>query len=174
MYKYIVVVCVVSIVCVSFSVSAFAQSGEIKIGFVDLQKVINSSEKKKQAEEEYKKKVDELNQQADLFKQELKQLKEEYDQQAEFLKDEAERQKRDELSEKELEFNRFNKDSELKLKRFEQRIFEQLLEEIGKLVIEYGKEHNYTAIFERQMMVYAVESIDLTDEIIELYNSQNQ
>lgn len=174
MYKYIVALCVVSAVCVSFVGSAFAQSGDLKIGFVDLQRVINSSAKKKQAEDEYKKKVEEYTQQADLFKQELTQLKEELEQQAEFLKDEAKRQKLDEISERELEFNRFKKDSETKLKRYEQRIFEELLEDIGKLVVEYGKEHNYTAIFERQMMVYVTESIDLTDKIIELYNLQNQ
>jgi outer membrane protein len=174
MYKYLIGVCVVSIICVSFSVSIFAQSGDLKIGFVDLQRVINSSAKKKQAEEEYKKKVEEYTQQANLLKQELDQLQGELDQQAEFLKDEAKRQKLDEISEKKLEYDRFKKDSETKLKRYEQRIFEELLEEIGKLVVEYGKERNYTAIFERQMMVYVTESIDLTDEIIELYNSQAQ
>ena len=174
MYKYLIGVCVVSMICVSFSVSTFAQSGDLKIGFVDLQRVINSSAKKKQAEEEYKKRVEEYTQQANLLKQELEQLQDELDQQAEFLKDEAKRQKLDEISEKKLEYDRFKKDSETKLKRYEQRIFEELLEEIGKLVVEYGKERNYTAIFERQMMVYVTESIDLTDEIIELYNSQAQ
>ncbi len=174
MYKYLGVLCAVSMLCVSFSVNAFAQSGEIKIGFVDLQQVINASTKKKQAEEEYKKQVEEVTRQVDVFKQELTQLKEELEQQTEFLREEAKRQKLDEISEKELEYNRFRKDSETRLKRYEQRIFEELLEDIGKLVVEYGKEHNYTAIFERQMMVYVTESIDLTDVIIELYNSQAQ
>lgn len=173
MCKYILVLCAVSVICINFSVSAFAQSGELKIGFVDLQRVINSSAKKKQAEDEYKKKVEEYTQQVEVFRQELVQLKEELEQQAEFLKDEAKRQKLDEISEKELEFNRFKKDSETKLKRYEQRIFEELLEDIGKLVVEYGKEHHYTAIFERQVMVYVTENIDLTDEIITLYNLQN-
>ena len=174
MYKYLIGVCVVSMICVSFSVSTFVQSGDLKIGFVDLQRVINSSAKKKQAEDEYKKKDEEYTQQANLLKEELKQLQDELDQQAEILTEEAKLRKLDEISEKKLGYDRFKKDSETRLKRYEQRIFEELLEEIGKLVVEYGKERNYTAIFERQMMVYVTESIDLTDEIIQLYNSQAQ
>ncbi len=170
MSRYIVVVCIVSIVYVGFSISAFAQSTEIKIGFVDLQRIIDSSEEGKQAQLEVQKKADELNLQAMQKKEELQAMKEDYEKQKDLLTVEARGEKLEEIRKIELEYNRFVKDSREELGRSEQRVLKQLLEDVGRLVVEYGKENGYTIIFEAGNILYGAENIEITDEIIKLYN----
>jgi outer membrane protein len=149
-----------------------AQQAELKIGFVDLQKIIDNSEKGKQIRNEIQKKADELTRQVKALEEEMKAMKADYDKQANVLTSEAKQEKRDELARKELDYQRFIKDSEAELRKAEKRALQELYQDIGKLISEYGKERNYTAIFERQTIVYVSESIDLTNDIIELYNSQ--
>ena len=166
--------CVVFMICLGMTVGAFAQSVEIKVGFVDLQRVIDSSEEGKRAQAEMKKKADELAQQARQMQQEMQKIKTDYETQALALTPEARTQKRDELVKLERDYNRFVQDSQTELRALEQRALKQLLEEIGKLVVEYGKTNNYTLIFEAGNILYGSDNIELTQEIINLHNQRNQ
>lgn len=174
MSRYVIVLCVVAIVCVSFSASIFAQSADIKIGFVDLQRIIDSSEGGKRAQVEIKKRADELNLQAKKMKEELQVMKENYDKQADVLTEDARIEKLETIRKLELEYNRFMKDSREEIGKAEQWALKQLLEDIGKLVVEYGRENGYTLIVEAGTILYGADSINLTDEIIKLYNLRKQ
>jgi outer membrane protein len=172
MYKCISVFFVVVVVGVGFSASTFAQSTEIKIGFVDLQMVIDASEEGQQARAEIKKKADELSQQAKQMKEELEALKADYEQQSLALSEEAKSEKRDAIGRKELDYNRFVKDSRTELQTSEQRALKELLETVGKIVVEYGQQNGYTVILEAGNILYGADSIDLTEEIINAYNTR--
>ena len=163
---------VISMIGFGCSATAFAQSGDVKIGYVDLQRVIDASEDGKRAQEEIKKKADELSQQAKAMKEEIQQIKQNYEKQNDVLTDEAKREKRDEISKMERDYTRFINDSKTELRLAEQRALKELLEGVGKLVVEYGKANNYTAIFEAGNILYGADSIELTQEIINLYNSK--
>ena len=163
----------VSLLSVGMSTNTFAQSGEYKIGFVDLQRVIDASEEGARAQEQMKQKADELAVQAKAMKDDIQQMKDEYDKQAMALTPEARTEKRDEISKKELDYNRFVKDSQSELRLIEQRALKQLLEDVGRVVVEYGKTHNYTVIFEAGNILYGSSAIELTEEIIQEYNSRN-
>lgn len=163
-----------SLLIAGMAATSFAQSGEYKIGFVDLQRVIDSSEQGKRAQEQMKLKADELAAQAKTMKDEIQQMKDEYEQQAMALTPEARTEKRDEISRKELDYNRFVKDSQSELRVIEQRALKQLLEDVGRVVVEYGKTHNYTVIFEAGNILYGSSAIEVTEEIIKEYNSGNQ
>ena len=173
--KYTIVgFCVVCMICLGMAVSAFAQSAEIKVGFVDLQRVIDASEEGKRAQAEMKKKADELAQKARQMQQEMQKIKTDYETQALALTPEARSEKRDELAKLERDYSRFVKDSQTELRALEQRALKQLLEEVGKLVVEYGKTNNYTVIFEAGNILYGSNNIELTQEIINLHDSRNQ
>lgn len=171
MYKGLVALLVILMIG-NISGNAFAQSGEGKIGVVDFQRVIDASDEGKQAQEVVKKKFDELTQQAKQLEEEFKMMKAEYDNQAAVLTLEARSKKLDELERKEVEYKRFVQDSELEVRKAEQRALQELYNEIKKVVFEYGKQEHYMLILERQSVLYVGESIDLTDEIIRVYNAR--
>ncbi|GAK57965.1 outer membrane chaperone Skp/OmpH [Candidatus Vecturithrix granuli] len=164
----------VSLMSIGMSKDTFAQTGEYKIGFVDLQLVIDSSEEGSRAQEQMKQKADELAVQAKAMKDDIQKMKDDYDKQSLALTPEARTEKRDEIAKKELDYNRFVKDSQSELRLIEQRALKQLLEDVGRVVVEYGKTNNYTVIFEAGNILYGSSAIELTEEIIKAYNSRNQ
>ncbi|PID58109.1 hypothetical protein CSB45_05325 [candidate division KSB3 bacterium] len=156
-----------------FCVNASAQSAVMKIGFVDLQRVINSSAEGKKAQDELKKRADEFGAQAKEMQERLRRMKADYDKQIDVLTPEAKSQKRDEISKLERDYSRFINDSQSELRMVEQRALKQLLEKVGKLVVEYGKQKNFTLILESGNILYGAEQIEITDDVIALYNSKN-
>lgn len=170
MYKATIVVCVISIVCVSFSTGAFAQATAIKIGFVDLQRIIDASEEGQQVRADIQKEADKLSQQAEQMQEKIDTLRNEYQEQTEFLTADAKQEKRDEIGKLELDYSRFVKDSRTELQKAEQRALQQLLIEIGKIIVEYGQENEYTVILEAGNILYGADSINLTDDIVNYYN----
>ena len=152
--------------------NVFAQGETIKIGFVDLQRVIDSSEQGKTAQDEIKKKSDELTAQAKKMEENYNQMKADIDKQQEVLTPEARSQKRDELAKFERDYTRFVQDSRNELRLVEQRSLKQLLEDVGKIVVEYGKTNNFTLILEAGNILYGTDQIEITEDIIKLYNTK--
>ncbi len=155
-------------------IPAFAQSSGIKIGYVDLQRVIDSSAEGQHAQEEIKKRVEELEQQAKQMQEELQAMKADFEQQYDALTLEARSAKRDEIAKQERDYSRFVNDSQSELRVTEQRSLKQLLEEVGKIVVEYGKENNFTVILEAGNILYGAPEVEITEDIISLYNSRDK
>jgi outer membrane protein len=163
--------CLISIVCVGWSVRTFAQSPDGKIGVVDLQRVIDSSEKGKQAQAEVQKKGDELSQKVKAMEDELQAMKADIEKQSVALTSEAKQEKLDAIEKKDVEYQRFVKDAQAEFRKAEQRALKDLYDEIRQIVVKYGKDNNYAVIMEIQMVIYRADAVDLTNEIIKVYNS---
>ena len=63
-------------------------------------------------------------------------------------------------------------DSRNELRLVEQRSLKQLLEDVGKIVVEYGKTNNFTLILEAGNILYGADQIEITEDIIKLYNTK--
>lgn len=174
LYKSLIVAVVVCGVCLSVAGNIFAQSAPLKIGFIDLQRAINASEEGRKAQEDIQKKADEYTAQADQLKANIEALTENLKNQRDALTPEARAEKQDEIAKLELEYNRFVNDSREELGKAEQRALQQLLEDIGRLVVEYGQQNGYSVILEAGNILYGADNIEITDEIIALYNSRKQ
>ena len=170
--KWVDSLCVGFIICGGVAFNTFGQTPGITIGFVDLQRVIDSSEVGKHAQQDIQQKANELGEKVKTMKAQINVMKEEYDKQQSLLTVEAKTEKRDAISKMEVEYDRFVKDSEQELIKARQRALQQLLEEIGKLVVEYGKTNNFALILEAGNILYGSESIEITNDIIQLYNSR--
>ena len=113
-----------------------AQENTFKIGFVDIQKVLNESAKGKEAKAKLEKERDTKQQDIRAREEEVKKL-------------EADLQKR------------------------ETELLNEVLREIRRVVVAYGKEQQYTLILEAQSgIIYASQGADLTDEILATFNQQ--
>lgn len=170
-YKMIMGICLVVAFSVWMGGQAYAQASDMKIGWVDLQRVINASEEGKKAQDDMKKKADELEQKAQKMQGDIDAMKADLEKQAGVLNAQAQDEKRDTISKAAVEYDRFVKDSRTELQTIEQRALKQLLADVGKLVVDYGKQNGFAVIMEAGNILYGAENIDLTDKIIEAYNT---
>jgi len=176
LYKLLIVSVVVCGVCFGAVEPLLAQSAPVKIGFIDLQQVINASEEGRKAQEAIQQKADEYKAQADQIKAKIDMLTEDLKKQmdADALTPAARAEKQDEISKLELDYNRFVNDSREELGKAEQRALQQLLEDIGKLVVEYGQQNGYSVILEAGNILYGADNIEITADVIALYNSRKE
>ena len=154
--------------------AAPAMSTEIKLGYIDLQKALNLSTAGKQAKEKIKAKVESYDADVQQRQEELQKLKQDLEKQAMLLSEEARNAKEREYQQKVKEYQRFTKDIQEELQQVDADLTRQILEDILKVVQDYGKKNGYTMILEKteSSLVYADDSVDLTDEVIQTFDQK--
>ncbi len=82
-------------------------------------------------------------------------------------RDEKERDIRIKINDIKVLKNKFEKD----LKILENRVVQQIQKEFEALAKEMGREQGYLLIITNQTVIYAPNSIDITDELIQKYDA---
>jgi outer membrane protein len=170
--KKLVVLMLVGFGLVVSPVMAQAQ----KIGYVDLQKALNMSAAGKEAKEKIKAKVQGYDAEVQQRQDELKKLKEDLEKQAMLLSEEARNAKERDYQQKVKDYQRFTKDIQETLQQTDADFTRKILERLLKVVQDVGKNGGYTIILEKteSSLVYADESIDITDEVIKTFDKQGK
>lgn len=143
-----------------------------KIGYVDLQKALNLSSAGKAAKEKIKAKVQGYDAEVQQRQEELKKLKEDLEKQAMLLSEEARNAKERDYQQKVKDYQRFTKDIQETLQQTDADLTRKILESLLKVVQDVGKSAGYTLILEKteSSIVYADESIDISDEVIKAFD----
>ncbi len=153
-----------------------AFAAEAKIGYVDLQKALNTSEAGKAAKEKIAKTVKDYEGTVDARQKELRRLKEELEKQAMLLSEEARAAKEREYQQKLRDFQRFTKDIQDELQQKDADFTRQILEELLKVIREVGEKEGFTLILEQteSSILFADPKVDLTDRIIKAYDARRK
>ncbi len=157
---------------VAASASKALSAEVVKIGIVNVQRIINESRKGKAEKEKLINKFEQIRKELDLRRAEIEKAKLELERQASILAPDVRYDKEKTLKRKMRDFDDYYKDVNEQMKREEIRRTKPLLEKISRLIIKFGQEHGYTLILEgsRSGVIYAPKSIDLTDEIMKLFD----
>jgi outer membrane protein len=152
---------------------AMAHAAEIKIGYVDMQRALNESEAGKQAkvvmESEYQKFQTEIARR----QKELQDAQLTLQRQGLMLSENARKEKEREYQNKVKEFKRWGEDRQTELKQKEMELTKTTLEGLAATVRKLGEEQKFTVILEKNeaILLYGAKSINLTDRIIQIFNS---
>jgi outer membrane protein len=151
---------------------ALAQSTP-KIGYVDLQRALNESEAGRKAKEEFKVQVDKLQAQLKKQKDEIESLKDQLDKKSLVMKEDERGGLEEEYRKKLRDFERNYKDSQADLQKKDNELTGVIIRELQEVIRAYGERENYTVILETSSnaMLYGAKSADLTDTIMQQYNS---
>jgi len=170
--KKFVVLLLVCIGMVATPVMAETQ----KIGYVDLQKALNLSVAGKEAKEKIKAKVQTYDADVRQRQEELKKLKDDLEKQAMLLSEEARNAKERDYQQKVKDYQRFTKDIQETLQQTDADLTRKILERLLKVVQDVGKSEGYTIVLEKteSSIVYADESIDISDEVIKAFDKLDQ
>ena len=172
MKKFFVISSVVALV---MALATGICAAESKLGYLDIQKALGQSDAGKAVKEQltakFKKYQDEINGK----QEELKKLKDELETQGSMLSESKRAEKEKEYSAKLKKFQEFAKDAQDELQGRDKELTQKVLEAFEKVVQEYGRKNGYTFIFVRsETMVFADEKVDLTDELLKLFNASQQ
>lgn len=165
-----IVVLLLSALLVSLAVPLFA--ADAKLGTVDMQKVLLLSDAGKDAKEQLAIKAAKYEAEKNVKEEELKKLKGELEKQSVLLSETARVTKEKDYQQKLKEYQRFLKDAQDDLQAKNDEFTNRIVDEIVKVVQEYGKKNGYTYIFvKNEGMIYMDDKVDLTDELLKEFNA---
>ena len=161
---------VIGMLVLSFSAS-YAQE-RIKIGFIDIQRVISESQAGKRARDRFQAQVKKA--EADILKerQDIERLKSDLDKKGPLLRDEERRNLESDLQKRSVNLQRSMADHQQELQSKNNEMMSEILKELEKIVNEVGKADKFTLILERSQILYSDQGIDITSKVIESYNSR--
>ena len=161
---------------ISGLVFAAGETAVLKVGLVDLQKTLQSVESGKSAKAALEKEVN--TKKASLEKQQAQLQKdaEEFEKKAAILNDTAKAQKQQELQKKFAELQKAAAESQMDLQKRERELTKPIIDDIRAIVEVIGKEKNYNLVFEKNEsgVLYAQNSEDITDQVIERFNKKKK
>ena len=151
--------------------AAFGADG-IKLGSVDIQKVLLLSDAGKEAKEQLAGKANKLEGEKLTREEELRKLKTELEKQTIVLADDARKAKEQNFMQKRKELDRFLKDAQEDMQAKNDELTNRIVDEVVKIIQEYSRKNGYTIVFvKNEGMIYVDEKADLTNDVLNAFNA---
>lgn len=158
---------------VLLSSAAAAQDAPIKIGVIDVDQAVNSTEEGKAAREELSRKQREAEAEVQPLASRFQELQEELKGKKFVLSDEALFEKQVELAELKNRIDNKIKELQGQLKIDQGRLEAPLRAKLAEIVEQIGKEEGYTLILTRGTAIYSREAIDITDQVVKRFDKKS-
>ena len=154
------------VILASVSACPMASAGEIKMGYINLGKTFDEYEKTKESDGALEKKGDKKEKEREKMVDKIKKLKDEIT----LLSNKGKEEKQPVIDEKIKKLQEFDQEVRNELKEERDEMVRDILREIENVIQDYGKKHGYTTILNDRVLVYGDESIDITQDIIDILN----
>ena len=161
MKKAVLLIGLISFACVNM-----VSAQDVKMGFVDVEKVFNEYELTKQNDAKLKEEGKAKTSERSGLVEEIKKLKEE----AELLSEEARKEKEAVIEEKLKNLRDFDEKTKNELRSKRDFLLKKIFDEIRQNIEEVGKEENYTFIFNDRALLYKTAGNDLTAQVVKRMN----
>jgi outer membrane protein len=151
---------------------AASSSSSLRIGFVDVQRVLARSAAGVSAREQLEKEKATMQKEMDGKRVELDKLRDEIEKRGPLMTADARREKQDLFERKRRDAARLGDDFQKELEKKEQTLLQRVLQDLSGVIERIGKERGYYLIVERRgaVVLYAAAEADLTEEIIRAYD----
>lgn len=151
-----------------------ASAQEVKIGFVDREKALFSTEQGKKARTELQSKVTAAKGQLQPMADEIQKLQAEVEAKKFVLSQEALRDMQARMLELQNRYESKGKELENQLKIDQARLVAPIEDKLKATIEAIGKEQGYSIILERQvpgLIYYGREAFDITDAVVSRFNT---
>jgi len=165
-----VVLFVAAAMFVLCAATAWAETGDIKIGYVDLTRVVSESKAGQEARDSLNSMAADKLKEFQKRQAELESAYKEYQKMAPSLSDVERKRREDKMEKDDRENQRFGQDAQDELKKKQNEIFVTMSKEVLVIIESYGKQEGYTLILDRAVVLYAPEAVDITDKVIKSYD----
>jgi outer membrane protein len=152
-----------------------ATDDAVKIGFVDIDQVLATVEEGKSAREELERKSRDAQGRLAPIAEQVEALQKELQAKQFVMSEDAVRSKRLDLIELQNRYETKVKEEEGQFKIDQQRLIGPLIEKLGKVMKEVGRDNGFSVILRNNApsIVYAREALDITDLVVKKFNGKN-
>lgn len=151
----------------------YAQSTHsLKIGVLDIRKVVTSSKYGQEVMSQLQQKYNELSLKIQEKSKEIQALKEEIEKKGSLWSQEVREKKESEYQKMLRELKTMQEDAQFEMREYEKKLLDPVFKELEKVIDEFVKIEKYDLILEKnQPGIYHVsEELDLTAKIIDLFD----
>ncbi len=152
-----------------------ATDDPVKVGFVDIDQVLATVESGKAARGELERKSREAQSRLAPLAEQLEAMQKELQAKQFVMSEDAVRAKQLDMVELKNRYEQRGKEEEGQFKIDQQRLIGPLLEKLGNVIKEVGRDNNFSAIMriDAPSLVYAREALDITDLVIKNFNGKS-
>jgi outer membrane protein len=150
------------------------RAADQKLGYVDLQRALEEIDEGKGAKAQLKKDFDEKQKQLDQRTDEVKKLDADFQKQAAVMAPDAKAAKAAELDRKKVEVQQFFMGLQQELAQREREVTRGLFDKMLGVVRELAEAEGFTMVLDRNTVLYAPPSLDVTNELVRKYNARFQ
>ena len=152
-----------------------ACASDVKLGFIDMQRILNASEAGIEAKEQLAAHFTKYQQEITTNQDEIKKLKDELEHQGMFMSESTRSTKEKDYQQRLKEFQRFTKDAQEDLQGKDTELTRKIIKGMDKIVQEFSLKNNYNFIFVKNKgMLFADDKADVTDKIIKMLNANQK
>jgi outer membrane protein len=159
------------------STAAVAGAAELKIGFIDSEKIFAEYQATSVAQAEFEADIQQWNQELETRKRELEKMTEDFESQRLILSQQKQQEMEEQLQTKRTELDAFVQEiwgPAGKVAQRNEQLTRPIVEKIREVLNEIGNQEGFSIIFDAidGNVVYADQALDLTDRVIARLNEQ--
>ena len=167
-YKIAWVICIVSIFILF---SKFSLAADVaKIGVIDFQKVLETSAAGKAIQAELKAKNEKMAVDRQKKGSEIEKISKRLERESMVMSKEMREEKEREQRIKVNDFKTLQKRYRAELQKLQVQLMQQLQSDVTAITQEIGKKEGYLLIMDKRGVIYAPNSVDLSDKLIQQLN----
>jgi len=158
------------------SAQTAAVPAPVRVGFVDIQRVLARSSAGVAAREQLEKEKAAMQRYFDAQRGATEKLRDELEKKGQLLSVDARREKQEQLERKVRDARRLVDDLQGTLQKKEEALLAKVLQDVSGLIQKVSKDRGYGLVLERQRssILYATPESDLTDDVLRAYDDETK
>ena len=159
-----------AVVAMVFMMGSVVYAENLKVGVIDTQKILALSSYGKAAKAEIQKKGEALTSDLKTRETEIAELKAKIEREGLVMSPEMREEKEREFRIKVGDYQAQEKKAKQEMAQLQMKLSGRIQEDVLEIVDGIGKKGGYTLILDKGTLMYAADAIDISDQVIEIYN----
>lgn len=164
---------IVLMAAASTLLASAVHAAEMKIGFVDMQKAVQSTDSGKKAKKDLESEFEKKKKELQAKEGDLKKMGEDLEKKKSVLSEEALAKKQVEFQEEMMKYREVVGKSQMDLQKKERDLTQPILDKMRRVIEKVAKDKGYNMVLENNAMVlFASKDNDLTEEVIKAFEKE--
>lgn len=151
----------------------WAAAGDLRFAFVDIQRALNECRNGKAVMTDFRGRIQRLQGRLQGEQSEVERLKKEFDQKGPLMQPDQRQNLEDDYTRKLHEFQDDYKNSRDDLQQKDKELTDSIVRDLALVVQQIGQKAGYAMVMEKGSLLWAIQNMDITDEVIRAYDAMN-